>query len=274
PTGSRNSSRRSPNCPMGRSLASSSSALWRASYSANTAAARESSKYMALSYTILGHPGARDGERLRRAIHVHEQPLAVGREARPGPLGPDARQRQRIGDAVGRDPAQVVMDVLGVLVLADHQVTVRRHYQVVAEVVLLDIGALVKQLQPVGTARLRPQAKDLAEPGCTAAGAGEVEFAFTHPDAFAARKQRRTRRSAALAQVVLRRLGIVEVDPAHRLPRLRREGRAVPVAAVGQAVDRQRLQPPAFGELPLHVGDEAIEQSVLAVLGLVDDPAR
>ena len=49
---------------------------------------------------------------------------------------------------------------------------------------------------------------------------------------------------------------------------------AAPVAAVGQPVDRQRLQPAALGQPALHVGNEAVEQPVLAVLGLVDDAGR
>jgi hypothetical protein len=163
----------------------------------------------------------------------------------------------------------VVVDHVGILVLAHHQVPVRRHREVVAEVELLLRGALVEQLQPVLARGLRPQPEHLPELGRAAAGAAEVELAVTHVDALAAREQRRARRRAALPQVVVGRLNVVERDPAHRLPGLRREGDAGPVARIGQALDRQRVQRAALGQPPLHLGHEAVQQPVLAILGQV-----
>lgn len=91
--------------------------------------------------------------------------------------------------------------------------------------------------------------------------------------ALAAREHRGAGRCPALPQVVERRFGIVEIDPAGLDPGLWLDRDRLPVAAVGNALDRERLQSATRREVALLVRDEAVEQAVVLVFGLVDDAA-
>src|SRR5690606_11028440 len=129
------------------------------------------------AFVISMHPRPRDRERPRRAIEVDEQHFTVRREAGSRQFRVDPAQRERKDLSRGCDPSQMVGDILGVLVLADHEVAARSDRQVVAEVELIDRGAFEEELQTIGGAYLRAEAEYLAQLGRSAAGAAEVEFA-------------------------------------------------------------------------------------------------
>src|SRR5690606_12595460 len=102
------------------------------------------------------------------------------------------------------------------------------------------------------------------------ARAAEVEPAVAHPHPFAALKEGRARRGAARAQVIVWRFDDVEIDPANLTPAAWRDRDTLPVAAVGQAADREGLQLAAFGQPPRRARQETVEQAVVLVLGHVD----
>src|SRR5690606_2004441 len=111
-------------------------------------------------------PGPGDRQRPARAVHVDEQGRAVGREAGAGQFGLFVQPAEGIQAAVRRDPAQVVVDVARVLVLADDQVAVGRDGEVVAEIEPGDVVGLDEYLQPAGFA---PLARLALEAGGTVA---------------------------------------------------------------------------------------------------------
>ena len=91
-------------------------------------------------------------------------------------------------------------------------------------------------------------------------------------NSFAARKANGPRCMAALAQVILGVFDIVQIDPAHSARASCREIGCGPVAAVAVAIDKsQSLKPTALSQLAAHLGDEAIEEAVILIFGLIDD---
>jgi hypothetical protein len=76
------------------------------------------------------------------------------------------------------------------------------------------------------------------------------------------------------ANIVGGAFDLFQVHPAHLAAGAERESDPAPVAAVGghaRIGKGERLQPAAPGELPRHLRDEAVEQAILPILGLVDD---
>ena len=90
----------------------------------------------------------------------------------------------------------------------------------------------------------------------------------------AAGAMRFARGSPANAQIVTGTFRLVEIDPAGLEPLASCDYTSIPVAAVGPPVDRECLQPPARRQLAATRRQEAVEQPVGHVLGLVDDAGR
>src|SRR3546814_10099791 len=84
---------------------------------------------------------------------------------------------------------------------------------------------------------------------------------------FAAREDRRALLRAACAQIVGRAFGVVEVDPSRKMPASRCHLLSGPVAAVTQplVMKGEDLEPAALAQRPRIVGQEAIEEAVVAV---------
>lgn len=98
--------------------------------------------------------------------------------------------------------------------------------EVVTKVELRGALALEEQLEPIGRAgKARGELEDLAQVPGSAAGAAGEHRVLANVQPFAARQQRRAIGRSALAQVVVRRFDLIQIDSAHREGHAHRHGR-------------------------------------------------
>jgi len=78
-------------------------------------------------------------------------------------FGLEAQTRQRIGGAVWRDAAQVIVDHLRILILADDEMAIGGDGQIVAIIEFRFRGGFKEELKPLCCVAER-EPKDLAQP--------------------------------------------------------------------------------------------------------------
>ena len=179
----------------------------------------------------------------------------------------------------------MVVDDVGILVLAHQQMAVGHHRDIVAIIVKCGVSRFHEQVDHPGRIAFagkalvygRHIAEDLPEFACTATGTGKVKFAATSvlapENAFAPCEQRSPFCRTLFAQVVPGAFGIAERDPADAVLLALADLHICPVTRVLDfGFDkRERLQPPAFGQHAFFIGYEPVQQPVLAVFGQIGD---
>ena len=166
----------------------------------------------------------------------------------------------------------MIVDDIGILVFAHDQVAVGRNREVVAIIELVFPLALEEQLDHVRPATATgDELEDLPQPLLSAVGRADVDCVGAHVDAFAARNRCRAQGDGARAQVVLRGLDIVELDPPHLVQCAHRHDRRIPVARIGDPLDDHRLQCAPGAQIAPFFRNEPIEDTVFAIFGQVDD---